>query len=463
MSNSTSPSPTHSKAEHRAGVGIPANSARARGAQNVIVVLVAFLAVLCLALGLQIMRIGVNAAFTIRWAQVLLAIIGGVLLASALVSIIWRKWRSFQAKVFFSAGVFVVLILLAEGAARIAGFVPAPPHPNWNFWRSDPELGFANAPNCEFRYLSAEGWVTGTTDSSGFRPTITARCLSDAPAVICLGDSTTFSSEMGDDKTWPEAAARYLLSKGKPCRMLNRGVYGYSGLQSLLMLRRTLQNSDNYRGVVYHFCINDPIEDFSEPLPCPILAPAGNSFTINPPSTPLLDSLSAVRFRPEFALLTAFRTWRFSTSDAAYLSGASVGYQFNVVSCERFVNEPRLQEGMKFVIAGMKEECDRHGIPLFVSAVCYPYWDRDGPTRSNFVSLLKPANIADDARVYDESCNTLRQIVTDAGGENIDIRGCLDGMTYRDYVASPLDWHFSPKANERIGEAIARKLEDRIK
>jgi hypothetical protein len=439
---------------------MPSN--RARFAQNVIGVLVVLIALLALALGLRVLRIGSSAALSIISARAVFVLVGGLMLLSTLVSLVWGRWRVIQAKLFFSAAFFVVLLLALEVAARVAGFTPAPPHPSLTFWTPDSELGFVCQPNCEFRYLAANGWVTGTTDAAGFRPTLTAHDITNAPEVICLGDSTTFSSEMEDDKPWPEAAARHLQSAGTPCRMLNRAVYGFSGLQSLVMLRRVLQQPGNYRAVVYHFCINDPTENFSAFMPCPVLTPEGNSFTIKPPPEPMA-SFSEVRFRLEFALLAAFRTWRFSTEDAAYLSGAQAGYPFNVIACDRFVKEQKLRDGMRFVVASMKEECDRHHLPLFVSAVCFPYWDHEGPTQSNLVALVHPANIADDSRIYNASCDCLKQIVSDAGAQYIDLRGCLDGMTYRDYVASPLDWHFSSQANERIGKVVAEKLASAIR
>jgi lysophospholipase L1-like esterase len=437
-------------------------STRAAKLQKIIIVLVVLVALAMLAIGLQVVRIGTNAAMSIISARVVLNLFGSILLLTAFVSLFWVRWRVIQAKFFFSAVFFLVMLLGLEVAARVAGFVPAPPHPNLVFWAPDSELGFVSQPNCKFRYLAASGWIDGTTDGSGFRPVIAAKDDANAPEVICLGDSTTFSAEMEDEKTWPEAAGRYLAGKGKPCHMLNRAVYGYSGLQSMIMLRRVLKKPGNAKAVVYHFCINDPGENFFAFMPCPFLEPAGKSFTIKPPAEPMA-TFSQVQLRPEFALLAAFRTWRFSTGDAAYLSGANAGYPFNVINCDKFVKDQKLRDGMRYVVSGMKEECDRHNLPLFVSAVCFPYWDHEGPTQSDLVALVHPANIADDSRIYNASCDTLKQIVTDVGATYIDLRGCLDGMTYRDYVASPLDWHFSPAANERIGKAIAEKLESRIK
>jgi hypothetical protein len=148
-----------------------------------------------------------------------------------------------------------VLLALAEVVARLAGYPAEPSNPRDSYWMADAEIGYVCEPNAHFRFLGPNGWVPGSTDAAGYRPSLVS---DNSPGIICLGDSTTFSTEVEDGQTWPEAAGRHLAAAGKPSRMINRGVAGYSGLQSLLALRRTLaRQSGALRAVVYHFCIND--------------------------------------------------------------------------------------------------------------------------------------------------------------------------------------------------------------
>lgn len=441
---------------------MPTGRSRGQAVENVVLAITVLLSMAALLVGLRVVRVTANEVLLIPWMRRPLAWAGGIVLLSALAALLSRRWRGVHGKLFFSGVVFIFLVAVAEVVACLAGFTPAPPHPSLTFWTADDELGFVAAPNCHLRYLSSIGWVDGITDASGYRPVLTAADVADAPEVICLGDSQTFSGEVEDDKTWPEVAARYLLGRGKPCHMLNRGVYGYSGLQSMLHLRRILDKPGNYKAVVYYFCCNDPWENFNEVLPRPVLTPSGDSFAIKPQMRPPLGTISNVRFGFDTALLTAFRTWRFSLSDAAFRNGASANYPGSRGLYSDFVKDPKLQEGMRFVVKGMKEQCDRHHLPLYVSSVPQPFWDTDGPARKEIIALLSLTDVSEDARIYHEGCDKLRQIVTECGGEYIDSRGLLDGMCCRDYAASPLDFHFSAKVNERIGAMIARAIEKNI-
>jgi hypothetical protein len=173
--------------------------------------------------------------------------------------------------------------------------------------------------------------------------------------------------------------------------------------------------------------------------------------------------ISWLELKPNSALLSAFRQWRYRTDDTAYRSGAAASYFIWANDCRRFQSSSAEQDGMRFVLKSMKADCDRRDIPLLVSVVNYPFWDSEGPSRSDFAALMPDANVADDAKAYHDAVALLKRLVEEAGGEFIDTRGCLDGMTGREYAASPYDWHFSAAANERIGSAIAKKAAEKLK
>ncbi len=433
-----------------------------RRLQFIVAAAVGVLAITDILVGSGAVDVGSDGLVALLSDRLDVTMFGATLLASMVASLLWPRWRQLQAKFFFVGSICVLMLASAEGAARLVGYIPAPSHPNRTYWTTDPELGFVCRKNCTFRYLATDGWISGSTDSTGYRPVLTARDTPEDPTIICVGDSTTFCGETEDDKTWPEAAAHYLQDHGRPHRMLNRGIYGYSGLQSLLTMRRVLRTSGNYRAVIYHFCFNDPRENLVTTLPCPVLASDDSHFTVKPPSDQMIAQLAA-RHRPETALQTAFRSWRFSIDEAAFRSGGDTMYRLMSVSYERFSKDQLEQEGMRYVIARMKEECDRHHLPLLVSAVNYPFFDADGPARQELMSLLKLSDMTNEANAYYESFRCLKQIAEECGAGFIDIRDCLKDMGIREYIVSPIDWHFSAAANRRIGEAIARQLEDRIR
>jgi lysophospholipase L1-like esterase len=385
-----------------------------------------------------------------------------------------------RKKLLFGTILFTGIFLLGLGTlelvARSCGYQAAPEIYHRTLWIPDSELGWQCKADGQFSYLGSRGWLRGSTDKNGFRPVLSCREDQKSPVILCLGDSTTFSAEVLDEETWPEAASRALATAGLPCRMVNRGIGGYSAVQSLLVLRRTLKDPDlanDIRGVVYHFCANDPAENFLPDRPhfekTSVLSMPGDSrkdaFRLIPPKG--WDggrSLSIKRVKQRvlanFATYSMIRSWSNDTGPASFKVGAGNAFKVTLEGYSGFLAQAHLREGMRYSLGELQKECEMRKIPLFVTSCNYAPWDADGAERREFSELTGIAvdDLRRQAETYHAACELLRRTAEEAGAVYIDLRGCLSGMSYREYAASPMDWHFSAAANERIGQAIARKL-----
>ncbi|MBI4563351.1 MAG: SGNH/GDSL hydrolase family protein [Planctomycetes bacterium] len=384
------------------------------------------------------------------------------------------KQRKFLIALTLSSTTFLALLLILELGARALGYRGAPRLYHQDLFVPDPELGWRCAPDGEFSYLATEGWVQGSTGKDGYRPLSPGPEQSRSPIVICLGDSTTFCAEVRDEETWPEAAAKALSQIGPPCRMLNRGVGGYSLLQELLALRLAFQDehvAQNARAVVYHFCINDPIENFEGKGPkldrkefaAGATPPEiGSARILSPQAWPRRGIKFRLKtaFLDNLALVAAIRAAGLDTSDEGFKRGGTANHGVSYDYFKRLLDEPHLQKGMSYLLAALAKECAARNVPLFVSSCVYPAWDDVGPSRRDFLDLTgwSQQEVEEQAKTYHAACDILREMTEEAGATYIDLRGCLAGMTHREYAVSPHDWHYSAAANERIGRAIAGRL-----
>jgi len=337
----------------------------------------------------------------------------------------------------------------------------------------DAQRGWTYVPNTVFQYISTKGRIIASVDGEGFRPTVAGADQADAPALVCLGDSYTFCGESPDDRTWPEFMAREMARKGLPCRAVNRGVTGYSSIQSLVALRHELRKSAGEappKGVLYLFCLNDPGENFEPDRPHLDRAEfAGSPASIDmwkpkehPPADPPPRSLRVIlrELRSPSAFINALKTAVPNQSPAAFSAGAATYADLYGPTCREFLDSAVHQEGVRYALRELRKECAARGVPLFVSSCVAPAWDRPGVARQEFSDLVKWSRERMEAQVadYNGAIDFLARMAEEEGATFIDVRGCMDGMKYREYAAASDDWHFSEAANERIGKAIADRL-----
>lgn len=378
-------------------------------------------------------------------------------------------------KLTFSA-VACLLFLLIMGAvleltAWLAGYPAAPTKYQKGLWLADAELGWVCRPSARFHYLASPGWVAGTTDACGYRPTLGGSDDPRGATVLCLGDSTTFSAECPDERTWPEAASRETARRGRKVAFVNRGVGGYSTVQALLTLRRTLGNGSLGRrpaAVVYHFAFNDPTDNFvcDEEMPKPYLTaapaaatqPAAWSFALQPGRAWEIPSSSpSAWIKSNLRCYSMLRSWTRRRSPEAFADAARDILTHMDGPCQALAQPTMEQAGVRYVLGLMKKECDELGVPLFVSFYNIPLWDDNPQARREVEQLLGlDARAAEANRTaYHAACDALGRIAADCGARFIDTRNTLAGMPCHEWAASPNDAHLSPAANEKIGAHIA--------
>ena len=130
------------------------------------------------------------------------------------------------------------------------------------FWVADSHLGFRNVANGRFRNTFLKEAPIVTTDSNGFRNGYTCTDSDNAPVIVFVGDSTIFCAEVDDEHTGPSEVAK-ILCKDYNVQVVNAGVRGYSTLQSLRMINKTLKIYKNVLAAVYVACGNDFIENMN--------------------------------------------------------------------------------------------------------------------------------------------------------------------------------------------------------
>ena len=90
-------------------------------------------------------------------------------------------------------------------------------------------------PKSNFELSNASGDIKITTDEQGNRRSYpdNMQHSKDALNIVCLGGSTTFSTGVNDDESWP-----YLLQEklGSSYKVANLGVPGYTTLEAIIQL-----------------------------------------------------------------------------------------------------------------------------------------------------------------------------------------------------------------------------------
>jgi lysophospholipase L1-like esterase len=163
-----------------------------------------------------------------------------------------RGRRSLLAKLTLSLVVTVVTLFLIEGGSHLVlRFLPEDAAPitagtegEWSellksMYRADDELFFRLRPSISIETTENPRIFDLKTNALGYRGAEIER--SKPPGVyriLCIGDSCTFGSGAGDQKTWP-AQLQSLLASRHPDRtieVINAGVPGFTSYQGRRLL-----------------------------------------------------------------------------------------------------------------------------------------------------------------------------------------------------------------------------------
>jgi hypothetical protein len=160
-------------------------------------------------------------------------------------------------------------LVLAEGAARLAGKRPRPQTVNGYFFVADPKLGWRNLPNGRYEWDAAGSVVT--TGRRGERNGVRSSSDPTGPTVLFVGDSTTFCAEVNDDETGPSEVAKLLPPEDAPF-VVNAGVRAYGTVQAVRMAEEWLARAP-IKVVVYTYADNDFVENVNPIVYLPAWAP----------------------------------------------------------------------------------------------------------------------------------------------------------------------------------------------
>jgi lysophospholipase L1-like esterase len=132
----------------------------------------------------------------------------------------------------------------------------------------DPELLWTLRPSTIVDVPPA-GFRKVATNADGLRvPEIPVARLPGEIRVLCLGDSVTFGLGLYRGDTWPDRLAEELRERapGRPVRVVNAGVPGWSSYQGMRLLQRLRARGVDPDVIVFWFGMNDakPARDFPD-------------------------------------------------------------------------------------------------------------------------------------------------------------------------------------------------------
>ena len=385
----------------------------------------------------------------------------------------------------------LVLAALLEGVFRLAGFAPAGVRAySIEFSRPDPVVGFRAQENANWIFaVTPHGGAAigkrGSTDSAGLRPSkVNADCI-ECPVIVALGDSITFGAESADDETWPEQLALALREKGLRYRVVNLSFRGWSTLQQAAALQ-TLREPGRITHVVHVPVPNDSVENIRDVYKLPVpLGRRGSNGGFEVVQPVIAEAHRRMAFDWELdnllrksALLTQLLRWHgkplpqldarmpaVATDAQAYRVFWSGGlldsvYRFMGLLVEGGEEGALAREAMGQGFGRMKQAADAAGARLIVAPIAWGPFTA-GETGAEFAVLMGLDTPAQEQhlRRWQQYNRALSAIAQSRGATVLDTsQNVFADMRYRDYVATPGDWHYSAAANRVFARRVAEQL-----
>lgn len=319
-----------------------------------------------------------------------------------------RVKLSVRKKLFFSTVMMVLALSATESAMRLCGYGPlrpdepvaetppedpVPPDPFEYFTICDRQLGFRNRPNGAYYCWRIEGEPLVTTGEFGYRNGVGWTAEGTTAIVLFVGDSTTFCSEVGDDRTGPSEVAR-LLGEEFDVRVLNTGVRGYGTLQSKRMMQECLERFPDVKAVVYTHCGNDLEENLMPDMRFPVKVPVVErdartgrfrEVEVSNPAVPWGEKFYE-RDLPRSAANTMARATRWLDAHSAICHQCRIGWRRiagrppgdDPESLNTWAQENGGEEVLRWLVVEMDRICRSRGV-VFVATSFYGGEDASTP------------------------------------------------------------------------------------
>lgn len=276
-----------------------------------------------------------------------------------------------RRRAFAAAAVALAVALacaIGEVVCRARGGHPLVwPTIPYALWVEDARLGFRTAPSARF-----VDPVTGAKVETGPRGERRSAGPGVGPAVLFVGDSTTFCGQVDDDRTGASEVSKLIRA-----RVVNAGVPGYSTVQSLRMAEEWLEASRDVRVVVYTACDNDWYENLLESTYPPARAPwarvaSGAVEVVEPPDRVLASVVFTIPRTPMRELAYPIRS-RSALAEAAVelvarrRAAATTGRPADVESRIGWAFDSGGELVLTKLVGDLRDLCARRGAVLVVT------------------------------------------------------------------------------------------------
>lgn len=401
--------------------------------------------------------------------------------------------KTFNAlkQILISLALFFVLIICLETGLRLFGFVPAGVRRfSPEFAAPDSLLGFKAYGNASWYFDTTPGGGPvlrkfGTTNASGYRPSLENADCSLCHYIVVVGDSFTFSPAAANRETWPELLSKHLSLAGKKFKIINISFQGWSTLQSELALRTTNFSGKKIDYILYLTSPNDVRENIKAIYghPAPIATEVNGQFKIvlaNPEATvsKIFNSWNIESFARKYSLTTLI----YSLS-VQKLVGANNSHDFistNSGDYKTFWRQGLLDKALDLInlLTGKSKEASlahaafnygvrgmaktSYGLGAKFIMIPLPFGPyTHGNNAEKFSELLgvSKEKIYTFLKAWKKYNTELRQISERNNVVFLKINlDMFSGLGFKDYAARPEDWHFSARANELFAQEISAKL-----
>lgn len=277
---------------------------------------------------------------------------------------ILSKRKRWLFRVIYYPVTAVLILSIAEGAARIIGYRPwvttqldVVVEPGGRLYSPNPILGYTALPG-RFRVTIDGAYSFNITNlDNTLRVTHPLGASSGKTGIWIFGDSITYGWSVNDKDTYP-----WLLQEKLPdYEVINFGVNGYGTLQNLIQLREALKNGNRPKVVVLAYASWDDVRNTFIRGRRKMLAPAARLGPVNQPYAQLDGSgklnvqIGSQEYRPIPLMNYSAFIHALEESYDRYEERHSHSHEITKAIIKEFADLCRAQ-GVELVVAGLTSD-----------------------------------------------------------------------------------------------------------